>query len=109
MLMSEAARSGRNFRRTSIPEIWFQLSGKEFLATSDVGNAKAWYKVSIDAEQLVATDWEPEQVRLLLSAEDLLLHSRALDEVVCKRRLSAREFAQLLCIELGLLEEGTPK
>lgn len=100
MTLSEAARTGRKFRRKSQPSAWFHLLGKEIIELDGTRSTV----IQIDAEMLVATDWEPEPLKLELTAEDILKAARGLDELVSKRRLSAAEFGRHLCMELGLLE-----
>lgn len=59
----------------------------------------------ISAEMVVATDWEVEPIRLMLTAADIISYARNLDDIASKRRLSTAEFARMLCKELGLIEE----
>lgn len=100
--LSEAARTGRRFRRRSQPDVWFYLNGKDMRRID--GDLSVM--VTIDAEMLVSTDWESEPLRLELSADDIFRHARNLEELASKRRLSGVEFARLLCVELGLIEES---
>lgn len=101
MLLSEAARTGRKFRRTTQPDIWYQLEGK---AIQYVDRNVRGVPV-IDAEMLVSPDWEPEPLQLTITADDLIRAARAFDDIASKRKLSAVEFAKLLCQNLGLTEE----
>lgn len=62
-------------------------------------------QVTINAEMLVATDWQPEPLKLEVTFEDIIRAARQLDDLCSKRRLSAAEFGQKICVELGLIEE----
>lgn len=101
-LLSEVARTGRKFRRRSVPDYWWLLRGKEIIQFNPHG---AGIAMSINAEQLVATDWEAEPLRLELTAEDIIRAARTLDDLTSKRRLSAAEFGKEICKALGLLED----
>jgi hypothetical protein len=101
MTLSEAARTGRRFRRRAYPDDWYFLEGRVMRRRQASGGQVT---IEIDAEMIVSTDWEPEPLRLELTAEDISRAARQLDDLVSKRRLSASEFAKHLSIELGLLE-----
>lgn len=103
MTLSEAARSGRTFWRKSEPGVRYHLEGKQIVAQEPPGAPRP---VEVDAEMLVAVDWEPEPLKLELTAIDIARAARGLDELVSKRRLSAAEFARHLSLELGLLEDA---
>jgi hypothetical protein len=103
--LSEAARTGRKFRRKSIPDVWYWLEGKEIKIIGGYIDRAA--EAMIDAEMLVATDWEPELLKLEVTSDDIMRAARQLDDLVSKRRLSAAEFGKHLCFELGLIEKDS--
>lgn len=103
MLFSEAAKTGRPFQRKSEPGIWYFLEGKAIIKMDRGANIAE--PAQIDAEMVVASDWDPQPLKLELTAEDIKRAARGLDELVSKRKLSAAEFAHHLSIELGLINE----
>lgn len=102
MLLSDAAKTGRKFRRRSEPDCWYWLEGTNIRWMSPGIDPTSAF---IDAEQLVATDWEAEPLKLEVTADDVIRAARELDTLCSQRRLSAAEFGKAICIELGLLEE----
>lgn len=105
MLLSEAAKTGRRFRRKSNPEIWFYLEGTSIMFVFDGSKAPPG-KCTFNAEQLIAGDWEPEPKLMMLSAQDLLDAAKNLnnDPITHQRRLAPIEFTKLMIRELGLEE-----
>lgn len=101
MLLSDAARTGRKFRRTSEPKAWYWLEG-QLVFKSDGASRESVY---LNAEQLIATDWEAEPLQMMLEAADIIRAAREHDQLASTRRLTATEFAKLICQSLGLLEE----
>jgi len=106
MTLSEAARTGRWFRRASEPDYWYRLDGVEIVMfrRDDIGQVLS---ININAEQLVATDWEPEPRKVEISGQDLLICARSIaqnNQIVHQRRLSPVEMAKLFIEELGLDE-----
>lgn len=99
--LSDVAKTGRGFRRIGETE-WCWLDGRVIRngKTPNAGHR------AIDAEMLIANDWEAEPLTLELNAQDIFLAARQLNDLVSKRRLSAAEFAKYLCLELGLVEEA---
>lgn len=95
MTLSEAAKTGRKFRRAN--SVWCWLEG--LVMVCDGG------PVTIDAEMLISNDWEAELLKLEVDAEDIMRACRQFDEICSKRRLSAVEFGKKICVELGLIEE----
>lgn len=105
MTLSEAARTGRKFRRTSEPDYWYRLVGRTVVQFHPTG---AGIEVHIDAEQIVATDWEAEAQKIQITAQDLIDCARSIaktNQVITSRKLSATEWAKLFIEELGF-EEG---
>jgi hypothetical protein len=105
LTLSEAARTGRKFHRRGEPARLYWLEGNT-VRSQEVfdGCTGPTTSVSFGAEALVATDWEVEPIVLELTAADIIRAARELDGLCSKRRLSAAEFAQALCKELGLIE-----
>lgn len=102
MNLSQAAKTGRKFRRKSEPGLHYWLSGKSILRTDGTDVHEG---VQFDAEQITALDWEADPLSLMLNADDIVRAARVHDQLTSQRRLSAAEFAKLICIELGLTEE----
>lgn len=100
MTLSESARTGRKFRRTSEPEIWYWLEGNQMI------REKPGQWQIITAEMLIALDWQPEPLKLELTAADIIRAARQFDSLASTRKLSAAEFGKMICQELGLLEGG---
>lgn len=107
-LLSEVARTGRRFRRTTEPETWFELQGKNvvYWDATACGNRGIWTKQEVNAEMLVANDWESEPRKIEVTAADLLDAARAVsnDKIVHQRRFSPVEMMRLVIDELGLKE-----
>ena len=102
MLLSEAAKTGRKFRRKSEPETWYWLEGSSMRFRDKTGV----YSRPISAEMLVATDWEAESKIIQVTAEELMVVARNLSshKIVNQRRLAPIEFMKLVIEELGLNE-----
>lgn len=114
MLLSEAARSERRFRRACEPDRWYWLEGRQIFANVLPGDAirtpngtTGKTPVCITAEQLVATNWEPEPKEIKITVADLYGVARALSNhpITNQRRLSPMEFMKLVAEELGLEEK----
>lgn len=107
MTLSEAARTGRKFWRKSKPEQVYWLAGLHVMTPHPTlpGSAQGWVP---NAEELCALDWEAEPLALLLTAADVIRAARTpnVEKLATSRKLAPVEFARLLCIELGLLEEA---
>lgn len=70
MMLSEAARTGRRFRRKdSDPGVWLRLDGlKMIMIHPDINGS---VDVEINAEMIVANDWECEPKVVSVEAKDL--------------------------------------
>jgi len=102
LLLSEVARKGRRFRRTSVPENWYYLSGLNIMVENGVGKCI----VHFNAEELTALDWESEPARMEITAKDLLDVAKTLSDhpITNQRRLAPIEFMKLVIVRLGLEE-----
>jgi hypothetical protein len=111
MLLSEAAKTGRKFRRKSEQTIWYRLSGKS-VYRCPIGDPagetceQGWENATIDAEMIVANDWEAAPKIIQITSNDLMDVAKTLsNNPICnQRRLPPVEFMKLVITELGLEE-----
>lgn len=101
MTFSQAALTGRRFRRKSDPKIHYWVENAKFYFSDGTVVQEI---TNFQAEHLLATDWEADPLALMLTAEDIKRAARGFQELSLTRRLSAAEFAKQLCDELGLTE-----
>ena len=108
MLLSQAAKTGRKFRRSTEPDRWYYLKGKTICRQAREPNpdgvSEGW---SPNAEELIASDWEAEPKVISVSQKDLLEVARTLSNhpITNQRKLAPVEFMKLVIEELGLEEE----
>jgi len=103
MLLSEAARTGRKFRRKSDPSVWYWLEGKHVMRKHPnpmLDGSCGWQP---DAEQLISNDWEAEPKKVEVTEQDLMdiAKTLSLHPITNQRRLAPTEFMKLVAEELG--------
>jgi hypothetical protein len=106
--LSEVARTGREFWRTSEPHLIYFLSGKQVRGHKIVNNLRTKLADDIHfyAEQIIATDWVAQPKKIEVTEADLMAVARILSEhpITNQRRLAPVEFMKLVVEELGLNE-----
>ena len=104
MNLSEAARTGRKFRRVSQPEVWYRIHDQNLIQIGK--NPQQSHPVYADVAMITATDWENEPIRMEITAQDLYDAAKVIGQnpVTHQRRFSVGEMAKLLAEQLGLIQ-----